>query len=267
MSTMTDTGGFHLKVYPCEYDVKSKEEGQESGEFTGRGACFHNIDAYGHIVASSCYTDARLKEFIDEGFIGGLNHDWDQPIGKVLEAKRDETGLIVRGSVEPTTHGKDVHMQLEKGIVKKLSIGFFMLGRQWLEDSDEVEAYWKEQKYVPNAQDIARSKYGALLITDAKTVEVSPTVLPANDQADIFGSKSVSDILMSPDTKFMKVMEFLDQVNLKSVNPALVRRIVEKLSALEQNDSSSEISALRAKTVRAMAEQSIVLHGSTQKNA
>lgn len=252
------------KTFPL--DLKSVD--MDTGEFEGYAACFHNIDAYGDIIAPSCYTDARIKEFLEDGFIGGLNHNWYDPIGRPTSAVADEKGLLIKGTVEATSHGKDVRLQLQKGIVRKLSIGFFIKGRTWLEDSADVEAYWKNVGYKPTEADVANCKYGARLLTDIHTVETSPVVLPANSGASIIDAKSLEKESIPVENLLAKTIALFetlskDGLSLRSlpenVSPTMVKHLIEVLQGLDSKDTRSEEMELKAQTLKLITLEQMAL--------
>lgn len=155
----------------------------------GLGAAFHNIDTYGEIISPGAFIQ-DLPRFLSEGFIGGLNHDWDNPIGKPTAAAETTQGLAVSWAISDTSHGRDVKILLKDGVIKKLSIGFQTIGREWLETSAEVEAYWQKHNYTPSAEDVAAAAQGSIkLLTRIRLYEVSPVTVPANSRADITGVK------------------------------------------------------------------------------
>jgi HK97 family phage prohead protease len=156
----------------------------DGSEFSGWASCWHTIDSYGSIIAPGAF-DETLEFFLDKGFIGGLNHDWNQPIGKPIEATCDERGLFSTARISDTSHGKDMKVLLKDGVIKQLSIGFITLGYEWLDTQEEVAAYWEQHGYAPSAEDISRSQWGALLKTKVKLYEYSPVTIPANSLCDI----------------------------------------------------------------------------------
>lgn len=166
----------------------------EGGEFEGLAACFHNVDDsfWPDIIAPGAFA-ADLPEFLAEGFVSGLNHDWDQPIGRPLAAEETREGLQVRGSICDTQAGRDLRTLLQGGVIKRLSIGFRTLGRTWLETSDEVAAYWAGAGYTPSAEDIAGAQGGARLLTRIKLYEFGPVAVPANKRAAITAVKDLDE--------------------------------------------------------------------------
>lgn len=171
------------KVRP--FALKTADDG---GTFSGHGAVFHNIDNHGDIIAPGAF-HKHLPFFLSRGFIGGLNHDWDKPIGTPTEAAEDATGLKVAGKISETTHGKDVKVLMKDGVVKELSIGYQATGVKWLETAEDVAAYWTGAGYTPSEHDQAESKYGARLLTEIKLYEVSPVTIASNSLALISAVK------------------------------------------------------------------------------
>lgn len=178
-----------FKTFP--FEVKSSAS--DGSTFEGLVSVFHNIDSYNEIVDDEAF-NADLSDFMAEGFIGGLNHNWDDPIGTPQPGtKVAKNGLHLVGSVIDTAHGMDVRKMLKAGVVKKLSIGFRTLGRQTLETAEEVEEYWKSKGYSPNADDLARAQSGATVLTRIKLYEGSPVTVAANDLAVITAVKAARE--------------------------------------------------------------------------
>lgn len=177
-----------FKTFPIE--VKADETG---ASFQGMVSVFHNIDSYGEIVDDGAF-DQDLPFFLSDGFIGGLNHDWDNPIGTVQPGtKVVDRGLLLCANVIDTTHGMDVRKMLKAGVVKKLSIGYRTLGATNLETAEDVVAYWETKGYTPNAEDIMRAQRGARVLTRIKTFEGSPVTMPANSLATITAVKAARE--------------------------------------------------------------------------
>lgn len=169
------------RTYPLELRAGTKPDGSY---FEGHCAVFNSIDCYGSIMAPGAFA-RTLPAFLERGFIGGLNHDWDHPIGRPKLAREDDKGLFVGADVLDTEHGMEVRKLLASGVCKMLSFGFEPTAKRYLERADDVKAYWAGNGYVPTEQDAERSKYGAVLYTDIDVYEASPVMLPGNDLAEI----------------------------------------------------------------------------------
>jgi HK97 family phage prohead protease len=159
---------------------------QGGAEFEGLASAFYCIDDswWNDIVAPGAFRE-DLPEFLERGFVGGTNHNWDEPIGRPLHAEERPEGLFVRASVSETAHGRDVRTLLKDGVIRFLSIGFRALVRTHLETAEEVQAWWRSVGYTPTAEDVAKSQHGARLLTRIKLFEVSPVAVPANPHAAI----------------------------------------------------------------------------------
>lgn len=172
------------------FEIKAAEGDGSVGR--GLGSVFFNIDAYNEIVDNEAF-DQDLPDFLNDGFIGGINHLWDEPIGRPTAAKAVKDGLEVSWKLSPTAHGKDVMILLKDGVIKKLSIGFRTLGTKLLETFEEVQEYWDGKGYKPNAEDISRAQQGATVLTRIKLFEISPVVVPANSLAVITAVKAARE--------------------------------------------------------------------------
>jgi len=170
-------------------ELKASADG---GGFEGLAAAFHNVDEslYGDVIAPGAFAQ-DLPSFLADGFIGGMNHDWDTPIGRPTGAEERPEGLFVAASISDTAHGRDVRTLLRDGVVRKLSIGFKTLGKRYLEGADEVAAHWKEVGYEPTSEDVERAAHGVRLLTRVRLYEVSPVAVPANERARVIAVKGV----------------------------------------------------------------------------
>jgi uncharacterized protein len=187
---MPETDQMEFKTFPFELKAATGD----GSSFEGLVSVFNNVDSYGEIVDPHAF-DEDLPEFLSSGFIGGLNHDWDNPIGTPQPGtKVVPEGLFLKANVIDTSHGMDVRKMLKAGVVKTLSIGFKRLGATVLETADDVSQYWKKNGYTPSSQDIARAKDGFItVLTRIKNFEGSPVTMPANDRAFITAVKAARD--------------------------------------------------------------------------
>lgn len=148
-------------------------------EFEGIANGFHTIDCYGCIMARGAFKQ-DLPLFLQDGFIGGINHDWNKPIGKPLAAAEVAEGLSTRARLSDTDAGREVHTLLKDNVIKRLSIGFQVLDYEYLEDEKAVAKYWEQSEYTPSTEDHKSSKYGALLMKRVRLFEYSPVMYPGN---------------------------------------------------------------------------------------
>ncbi|MEA3534275.1 HK97 family phage prohead protease [Rhizobium sp. CC-YZS058] len=100
---------------------------ENSGEFEGYGSTFGGEpDAYGDVIAPGAYTDSLVTHKA-KGTMPKLfwQHNADQPIGKWLEAKEDDHGLLLRGKLNmDVQRGQEAYALLKAGDIDGLSIGY-----------------------------------------------------------------------------------------------------------------------------------------------
>jgi hypothetical protein len=186
----------HREFKSIPFEVKAiSDEGH--GSFEGLGAAALNLDAVGDIIAKGAFTDG-LDDFIKTGFIGGLGHNWDIPIGHPAAAHETPDGhLFVKGVFDGSPEAQadrarmTPHPETGRATVSRLSIGYKAIDPERL-GPDEVKAYWATAGYTPNATDLERSKSGARLLRKIRVFEVSPVLVPANDLARTTGVKSAA---------------------------------------------------------------------------
>ena len=108
-----------------------------TGEFEGYGSTFlGEPDSVGDIVMPGAYADS-LKEHAARGSMPKMfwQHDPHQPIGKWLDAKEDDKGLVMRGRLNMgVQRGKEAYELLKAGDIDGLSIGYHI--RKHTEDKD-----------------------------------------------------------------------------------------------------------------------------------
>lgn len=109
----------------------------ESGEFEGYGSTFGGEpDSYGDVVAPGAFSES-LAEHKSKGTMPKLfwQHDRREPIGKWLEAKEDEKGLLLRGKLNMgVQRGKEAYALLKEEDIDGLSIGYRI--REYSVDTD-----------------------------------------------------------------------------------------------------------------------------------
>jgi hypothetical protein len=64
----------------CAFRGTITPRGANAGDFAGWATVFYRIDSYDSIFAATCFNNT-LERFLERGFVAGLNHDWDRPIG------------------------------------------------------------------------------------------------------------------------------------------------------------------------------------------
>lgn len=127
---------------------------------------------------------SSIDEFLKTGFVGGINHDWQAPVGRPVEAVPDQHGLKVTAHIYSTRDGRDLAMLLRNGVVKRMSIGFRIREAKYL-DLEEVLELWRDMGYSYSDHEVACAADGARLVVRGDLLEFSPVLLPANPRAEI----------------------------------------------------------------------------------
>lgn len=99
------------------------ENADETGEFSGHAAVFDVVDDGNDIIEKGAFTKT-IKEDFDRIKILSQHNDCDLPIGKPLELREDEKGLLIRGKISDTQKGRDIKTLLKDGVLNELSIGY-----------------------------------------------------------------------------------------------------------------------------------------------
>jgi hypothetical protein len=210
----------------ASFEVKADSAGDGS-EFEGRGACFLNVDHGGDMLAPTCY-DGQLDQFITNGVVRA---EHEVTTGKIVDAQITDNALVIKGKVLPTTAGNDQKILLKAGAVKSLSIGHYILARQYLETPDQIKTVWDQYSYTPGPDEAmqAASMLPIRLVTKAQPVEVSTTFMPMNDRAYILSVKSGPPGGQTLDHHFDSVLDSVSEL----------RSRVESFLAVKQADGKT----------------------------
>lgn len=169
-----------LKFAPGETDA-------EQMTFSGYGAVFGNVDAYGDVILPGAFTqnlaDARSGKaawpvmLLQHGGLGLGAQDLT-PIGIWTDIAEDEVGLRVTGRLAETPRGREVHtlMRMEpRPAIEGLSIGY--VAREWMPGGKPDEPRRRLKRI--------------------ELVEISPVTFPANARARVDQVKGVPDIRLA----------------------------------------------------------------------
>ena len=111
------------------------DAGPEAMTFSGYGAVFGNVDAYGDVIAKGAF-DRRIADFKASGArpaMPSLHGGWDMsaesltPIGVWTEMREDGHGLYVEGRLADTPRGREMYALMKmtpRPAINGLSIGF-----------------------------------------------------------------------------------------------------------------------------------------------
>jgi uncharacterized protein len=150
----------------------------KTGEFSGYGAVFGNVDIYGDVIVKGAFRDS-LKEWkaakslppmlVQHG--GWMMTDMDAlPIGKWEEMSEDDQGLRVSGRLInlDTERGKGIYGAMKEGVLDGMSIGYRV----------------KEFAYGTKPEEPRRT------LKKIDLVEVSVVTFPANGKARVDAIKA-----------------------------------------------------------------------------
>lgn len=95
----------------------------DKGTFAGYASTFGNVDSVGDTILKGAYKDTLKTNGLPKMF---FNHDrFAVPIGKWVDAKEDDYGLLLTGEFTPgNIQAEQVKASLKHGTVDSLSIGF-----------------------------------------------------------------------------------------------------------------------------------------------
>jgi HK97 family phage prohead protease len=176
-----------FKTYSFTIDNKGTGAAYNDGAgFSGYASTFGNVDSDGDIIMPGAFTDT-IPEFLESGFVA-WQHQWDNPIGKPVEAYEDSKGLYVSATISDTQQGRDARQLILDGVVRKMSIGFRTLKSRQLSE-DEGKQILGDDGYEKALKSLPFYAEGIRAIEKVQLFEFSPVSLPANAQALITAAK------------------------------------------------------------------------------
>jgi len=116
-------------------DVAQFKLDAEGSTFHGYASTFNNVDSYGDTILKGAYTETLQKFGMPRMF---FNHKSDAvPIGKWVDAKEDDYGLLLIGEFTPgNALAQEVRAGLKHGTLDSMSIGY-MLRKGDYEDKEK----------------------------------------------------------------------------------------------------------------------------------
>jgi HK97 family phage prohead protease len=150
------------KIFKLDSSIKSVEEGETELKITGY-ASTNSIDRSSDKILSTAWTKGGLKNFQNNPILL-FNHNYDKPIGRVVEVDTDSKGLRIKGVISKSAG--DVYNLVKEGVLSTFSVGFMI----------------KDADYDKSAD--------GLIIKDAELLEVSVVSVPCNQDATFSVAKS-----------------------------------------------------------------------------
>jgi HK97 family phage prohead protease len=211
------------------------------GGFDGYASTWYTLDKVGDVIMPGAFK-SDLPRFLNENFIGDINHNYGDPIGRFTESVEDGKGLYVKAVYSDVPRAKVVRTLINDRVIQTLSIGFVPKEVKYV-SPDELKLIWAKGGYQPTPDDLERIKMvkKIKLITKAKLLEVSPTPVPVNDEARILSFKSWEECPPAFKTFCRRVIQSCRQIAgvdlkagrvLSSKNEQRLRSVLDVLNSL-----------------------------------
>ena len=231
------------KIFKLDSTIKAIEETDVELKIIGY-ASTNSLDRSSDKILSTAWTKGGLRNFQNNPILL-FNHDYNKPIGKVVEMNTDGKGLMIKGVISKSAG--DVYNLVKEGVLTTFSVGFLI----------------KDADYDKSAD--------GLVVKDAELLEVSVVSVPCNQDATFSVAKSFDS--QDDYLNFKKQFE-----NATSIQPIVESEgsseVAEKASRkIKMDDTTNEMiqkavtDALAAKSAAdaAVAEKAAADKASTDK--
>lgn len=117
-------------------ELKFADAGAETRKFSGHGAVFKNVDAYGDVIEPGAFSawlsDVKSGKqdwpaMLSQHGGWGLTSEDLTPVGIYTELAEDGTGLLIEGDLADTTRAQDLYKLMKmkpRPAINGLSIGY-----------------------------------------------------------------------------------------------------------------------------------------------
>lgn len=155
------------KMFTFDSAIKAMETSTD-GELKIEGyASTTSLDRSSDIIESTAWNKSGGLRNFEQNPILLFNHNYDKPIGKVVEISTDSKGLRIKGIISKSAG--DVYNLVKEGVLSTFSVGFMI----------------KDADYDKTAE--------GLIIKDAELLEISVVSVPCNQDATFSVAKSFDD--------------------------------------------------------------------------
>lgn len=215
-------------VFP---DVKADgEDAVKEGTFTAYVSVFNNKDAYGDVVMPGAFKDWITNWFPRYPKVV-RDHDWTQPIAKILSIEEDDIGLKVTAQLLlEIEKAKETYILMKEGVITDFSFGYSIEEDEW----DAVESVRRLKKIA--------------------VWEVSPVLVGANRSATLTSVKSVDP--KKEEKQDDKDVEVKKGAVLSKKNRSKIEAAIKALNELLESSATEEEGEDEGKNAPADAEDS-----------
>lgn len=162
--TKVPAGGKSMKkIFKLDSAIKSIEETEDQELKIAGYASTGSVDRAYDKILPTAWSKGGLKNF-ELNPILLFNHNYDKPIGRVVEMQTDKTGLKIKGIISKSAG--DVYNLVKEGVLSTFSVGFVI----------------KDADYDKSVD--------GLVVKDAELLEVSVVSVPCNQDATFSVAKS-----------------------------------------------------------------------------
>lgn len=151
-------------------------------EFTGYGAVFGNVDAYGDVIQPGAFADTLATaqrtgvwpSMLSQHGAWGMTAQDLTPVGVWVDLSEDGIGLKATGVLAPTPRGQELHQLMKmqpRAAIDGLSIGYIA------------------KDFTPRSKPDEPRR----LLKRVDLIEISPVTFPANGKARVLSVKSLPD--------------------------------------------------------------------------
>ena len=223
---LTKSAATKLKVGP--------DDGLTDGQFTAYASVFGNIDSYGDVVVKGAFAK-DLERWEKSGnpiplLFGHNMSDPDFNLGHVLEAKEDDTGLLVTAQLDlDNSKAAQVYRMLKGRRINQMSFAYDVIDGGMMsrpkvgtegDDNPEVERFYE--------------------LRQLKLYEVSVVTIGANQETEILAVKQMPTVAerIAQDIKAGRVLSVKNESELKQAHDAIGRVLVALNSTSDEEKAS-----------------------------
>ena len=202
----------------CEF----KFAGMQEGQFTAYASTFNGLDSFKDTILPGAFEDTLQTRKQPVRMF--WQHDPSVVIGKWLDLREDDKGLLAVGELTPrNTHAENAYASLKHGAIDSLSIGFRIPQGGSVNKAKECGCGDTDWCMHPTGRDISK----------IDLIEISPVSLPADSNAN------VSSIKMEQITS-LKDAELLLRDSAQFTRK-MATSFVSQLKTICQSDSDAEL--------------------------